>query len=138
MFLLDTDVLSALMKAETPPEILEWVERREQSGIFLGAITRAEIEYGISRLPDGKKKTALAAAAETIFRVYAGQCLPFDEDSARYFAAAKNVREKTGRRATDADMMIAAIAMQNRLTLATRNIRHFSGIGDLKIVNPWR
>lgn len=137
MILLDTDVISALMKPKIPPQVVKWLAQYETGKVHISAISRAEIEEGVYRMPEGGRKREMSARAEKIFQEYATRCLSFNAGSAHFYAIARNAGKTTRQPTAIADMMIAAITMQNRLILATRNLRDFADIGTLETVNPW-
>lgn len=139
MVLLDTDVLSELMKAQPEPKVRQWVLSR-RGGVYICAINKAEIEYGIAKKPLGRRKTELEKSAAKLFAAFAGRCLPFDGEDCPHYADIRAAERKgggpLGGDTMMADAMIAAIARRHRLTLATRNIRDFPK--QMDIVDPWR
>jgi len=80
MILLDTNVLSELMRADASQQVIEWLDQQTASTLYISVITRAEIELGICLLPNGKKKDMLKAAAQGMFDDFSGRCLSFDEN----------------------------------------------------------
>ena len=137
--LLDTNVLSELMRARPDAAVLAWFEQ-QQSGVrfYTSAITRAEIFLGIALLPAGKRRVALAAAAEQMFEEdFASHCLPFDAAAASEYALLVAARTRIGHAISTEDALIAAIAIQHQIPLVTRNTKDFVHIGELKLVNPW-
>ena len=138
MILLDTNVVSELMKPQPDSSVLDWMDRQTKAEVFTSAITCAEIELGISLLPEGKRRDALNKAAHAMFTEdFACAILPFNEDSATHYATLVAQRTRIGRPITTEDAQIAAIALQHRLTLVTRNIRDFEKIQNLSLINPW-
>jgi predicted nucleic acid-binding protein len=139
VILLDTNVLSELMRPRPDPGVLKWFDHQPAASLWISAITRAEIELGIALLPSGKRRQALADAADVMFREdFNGRCLPFDGQAAGHYAVIVAQRTLLGKPITVEDAQIAAIARSNELTLATRNVKDFAGIEDLVIVNPWK
>jgi toxin FitB len=137
MIVLDTNVLSEAVRPQPAPAALAWLAAQEPLSVFTTSITRAEILYGIERLPEGKRKADLATAIELIFtQEFQGRILPFDGQTATHFATITAARERLGHPISQMDAMIAAIARQHRATLATRNTADFSDCG-MKLVNPW-
>ncbi|MEW5789792.1 MAG: type II toxin-antitoxin system VapC family toxin [Pseudomonadota bacterium] len=137
--LLDTNVLSELMRAEPDAGVMAWFERRAGRVFHISVITRAEILLGIALLPTGKRRDGLARAAEQMFtQDFAGGCLPFDSAAATEYALIVAARTRAGTPISTEDAQIAAIAQANRMTLATRNIKDFEGIEGLELVNPWK
>ena len=137
MILLDTNVLSELMKAKPAPEVVAWIDQQPAGQLYISAITVAEILYGIARLPDGKRKTSFADLARLMFdEDFAGRILPFDTEAASRYAGLAAASEAKGRVADMADAQIAAIAALYEAPVATRNVRHFDHLG-VSVINPW-
>ncbi|CAH0201571.1 Toxin FitB [Pseudomonas sp. Bi70] len=137
MILLDTNVLSELMKAKPAPEVVAWIDQQPAGQLYISAITVAEILYGIARLPDGKRKTSFADLARLMFdEDFAGRILPFDTEAASRYASLVATSEAQGRVADMADAQIAAIAALYDAPVATRNVRHFDHLG-VSVINPW-
>ncbi|MDS4040108.1 MAG: type II toxin-antitoxin system VapC family toxin [Candidatus Competibacter sp.] len=138
MILLDTNVLSELMRLVPNETVLAWLDRQTGEDVFVSAITEAEILRGIALLPDGKRRAVLAAIADTLFAEdFADRRLPFDSPSAGLYAELAAHRARTGRPISVEDAQIAAIALRHALTLVTRNTRDFADITGLTVVNPW-
>ena len=138
MILLDTNVLSELMKPAPEPVVIQWLDAQLDSQVFLTAITKAEIELGIALLPNGKRKDAFTGLAGTLFDEFQDRILPFDAGAASYYANLVANARKAGRTLSVEDAQIAAIAQVNHLTLATRNSKDFEFIPDLSLINPWQ
>lgn len=138
MILLDTNVLSELMKPAPEPAVIQWLDAQLDSQIFLPAITKAEIELGIALLPNGKRKESFLQLAGALFDEFRDRILPFDAGAATYYANLVATTRKVGRSISVEDAQIAAITQANRLTLATRNIKDFDFIPDLLLINPWQ
>ena len=137
MILLDTNVLSELMKAKPAPQVVAWIDQQPAGQLYISAITVAEILYGIARLPDGKRKTSFADLARLMFEEdFAGRILPFDTKAASRYASLAATSEAQGRVADMADAQIAAIAALYDAPVATRNVRHFDHLG-VSVINPW-
>jgi predicted nucleic acid-binding protein len=137
MILLDTNVLSELMRPQPNPVVLAWVDAHSGEAL-VSAITQAEISLGVALLPDGKRRDALAAAARQMFELdFSGRCLPFDTVAAEHFASLVAARRRIGRPITTQDAQIAAIALANGVSLATRNSGDFAEIAGLVLVDPW-
>ena len=139
MFLLDTNVISELMKEHPEKKVLRWVEEQadQKNPIHVSALAKAEIESGIYYMANGKKKRALTENAETFFKARKEQCYAFNAQTAVHYAKIWAENRKMGRNIGEMDTMIAAVAVQHKLTLVTRNVKHFAGIKNLKIINPW-
>jgi hypothetical protein len=136
--ILDTNVLSELMRPEPDQAVMKWFAQRTGILFYVTAITEAEILLGIALLPAGKRRTALTEAAEAMFRMeFAGRCLPFDTACAAQYAAIVVRRRKAGFSITTEDAQIASIALCNSYALATRNVKDFKNIDELMLFNPW-
>jgi len=138
LILLDTNVLSELMKPAPELIVVQWLDAQLDSQVFLPAITKAEIELGIALLPNGKRKDAFTRLAGALFDEFRDRILPFDAGAASCYANLVATARKTGRTISVEDAQIAAITQANRLTLATRNTKDFEFIPDLLIINPWQ
>lgn len=137
MIVLDTNVLSELMKPSPSPEVLHWFATQSPDSIFTTAITQAEILFGIELLPKGKRRDALHAAAMAMFdQDFAGRVLPFDSAAATAYSRIAASRQKAGRPISHFDAQIAAIALCHGAALTTRNTADFEKCG-LRLVNPW-
>ena len=136
--MLDTNVLSELMRPRPERAVLEWFARYENAVFYVSAITQAEILLGIALLHDGKRKDSLAMAAEMMFREdFTGRSLPFDDSAAACYADIVARRRKAGYPMTTEDAQIAAIALSHGYSLATRNKKDFQYIDALTLLNPW-
>jgi len=137
-FLLDTNVVSELMRPRPDVEVLAWFEAEAQGSFFINTITQAEIFLGIALLPTGKRRAALAASAEEMFQIeFANRCLPFVHQTAREYALLVAARIKIGKPISTEDAQIAATAIHHRLQLVTRNTKYFGHIEGLELINPW-
>lgn len=138
MILLDTNVVSELMKGQPDPRVRDWLDRRTGDGLFVSAITQAEIGLGIALLPDGKRREALALAAAAMFtEEFAGANLSFDPGAAAHYAALVAYRTRMDRPISTEDAQIAAIALNHGMALATRNLRDFEEIAGITLFSPW-
>jgi toxin FitB len=137
MIILDTNVVSELLRPEPDPVVTAWVNELHGSGVFITAITIAEIQLGIAILPTGRRQSRLAALAEETFEQdFKDCCLPFDAKAAHAYALITAYRRTIGRPISQSDAMIAAITRVRAMTLATRNIVDFVET-DIKLHNPW-
>jgi len=137
MIVLDTNVVSELMRARPERCVQAWLDAQVSGDLFLTAISVAEILCGIARLPDGKRKRQMLEITETMFREdFQERLLPFDECSATHYANVVTCRQLLGRPISMADAQIAAICLQHRAVLATRNLKDFEALG-LDLINPW-
>jgi predicted nucleic acid-binding protein len=137
MIVLDTDVVSELMRAEPAPAVLAWLQQSSDAGLYTTAVTVAEIRYGIARLPEGQRRESLHQAANEIFAAFPRQVLPFDLTAAGAYADVVAGRERRGNPIDGFDAQIAAICRAHAATLATRNTKDFSDTG-IGIVDPWQ
>jgi predicted nucleic acid-binding protein len=137
MVVLDTNVISDLMRPEPHPAVLGWVAAQPRATLYTTDINRAEILYGIAALPEGRRRAALAAAAEAMFTEdLAGRILPFDGAAAVRFADIVVVRRRSGIPIEGFDALIAATALAAGARVATRDMGGFDGCG-LTLINPW-
>lgn len=138
MILLDTDVLSELMRPSPDPRVVKWLDARCDSDLWISAVTVAEIRLGLSLMPDGARKTLLLELAEQMFNEdFSERCLPFDCEAALQYGLIVSERNRQGRPISVEDAQIAAIAVTSGLVLATRNMTDFKGIKGLMVVSPW-
>ena len=134
---LDTNVLSELMKPQGLITVKSWVGAQSREDLYITSITKAEILYGIAILPDGKRRDSLRVNAQAMFREdFARQMLNFDDRAASCFAEIAAHRKKIGKPLAQADGQIAAICLANNATIATRNVDDFLDC-QIEIVNPW-
>ena len=137
MIIVDTNVLSEVMKASPSPRVVEWWNSHPEAELYITSITQAEILAEIELLPKGKRRAGIAQAAEATFREdFADRILPFDGEAAREFARIVAARRKLGRPISQPDAQIAAIARNYSAVLATRDTDDFEHCG-IKLVNPW-
>lgn len=137
MNILDTNVISELMRDAPHPAVLTWLDSQPASSLFVTAITEAEILAGIAILPVGKRRSGLTEAARRTFQVlFSSRILPFDSKAANVYDSIFAERRAAGRPISQADCQIAAIARSQGATIATRNVVDFEGTG-VEIINPW-
>ena len=137
MIVLDTNVLSALMQASPDRAVIEWLDRQPAESVWTTAVTVFELRFGIELLPRGKRRRGLETAFElALSEDLEGRILVFDRAAALIAGGIAAARRRTGRSVEIRDTQIAAIVLERRATLATRNVRHFRGLG-LKLVDPW-
>lgn len=138
MIVLDTNVLSEVLRPTPSERVLNWMRSEPADALFTTAITEAELLYGVAVLPEGRRQRALRAAVLQILdQALAGRVLPFDSGAAREFADIAAARRRTGRPIAEADARIAAIARSRGASLATRNLGDFAGCG-IELIDPWR
>lgn len=136
MIVVDTHVLSELMRPSPSERVRSWVNEQTPSSIFTTAITVAEILYGVERLPDGKRKQDFTVAATELFTVFSDSVLPFDDRASRSYATIASRSEKLGVPIDGFDAQIAAICAVHNAMLATRNTKDFEHLG-ISLTNPW-
>jgi toxin FitB len=138
MFVLDTNVLSAIMGSHPVPEVAAWVAAQPEEFLFTAAVCQAEILAGIEVLPSGRRRTALEVAARAIFADdFDGRILPFDQTAAGMYAELFAARRQAGRPTATADLMIAAVARVSGASMVTRDTDGFEDCG-LTLINPWK
>jgi predicted nucleic acid-binding protein len=138
MILLDTNVVSELMRPAPESRVLEWLDAQPSADVLISAVTVGEIRLGIALLPDGQRKERLADLAEAMFQEdFSHRCVSYDMPAAAEYAAIVAARTRLGRPISVEDAQIAAMARAGNLTLATRNTKDFSDIEELPLVNPW-
>ena len=135
--LLDTNVVSELMRESPEPDVARWVSGHPVEDLFLSAVSEAELRYGAAILPLGRRRETLFFRIEAMLRdAFEDRALPFDSDAARIYGHIAAARRSAGRPVASADCQIAAIAAARRMRLATRNVRDFEDMG-IEIVDPW-
>lgn len=135
MIVLDTNVVSELMKPSPDDSVRDWLARLGDAPLTTTAVTIAEIEFGLQRLPDGRRKADLSARFEAFASALI--VLPLDAPAAREAGRLRAIREAAGLRSQPSDMMIAGIAAAAGAALATRNIRDFESV-SIQLIDPWR
>ena len=137
MVVLDTNVVSELMRAAPSVEVLAWMDERPSRELFVTAVTEAEVRTGIAILPAGARRRRLADAAErTLGVLFSGRVLPFDNGAARAYADIAAASRAAGRPISQSDCQISAIARSRGMAVATRNVRDFSETG-VEVIDPW-
>ena len=138
MIILDTNVLSELMKPKPAAPVVAWIGEQPTAGLYTTAITQAEILHGLMLLPAGRRRRALEAAVTSMFAEdFEGRILGFGSDAAPPYARIATDRRRAGRPISQFDAQIAAIAWATGATVATRNVDDFEGYG-VKVLNPWQ
>ena len=128
MLVLDTNVVSELMRPEPNSIVVAWIAERDVREMFLTAVSEAELRYGIAIMPSGRRRERLwTAMARWLDIGFSGRTLPFDSAAARAYAEIASERRLVGRPIDHADCQIAAISHSRDAVLVTRNIRDFDG-----------
>jgi toxin FitB len=137
MIILDTNIVSELLRPIPNPIVAAWTNQVMDAGAFVTSITVAEIQLGIATLPEGQRRSRLAQLAEETFELdFKNRCLSFDTPAAHRYASITAHRRAIGRPISQSDAMIAAIAQTRAMTLASRNVDDFVETG-VKLHNPW-
>lgn len=137
MIVLDTNVVSEILRPRPDAGVLVWFDERQPDQLWLTAVIAAELMYGVARLPDGaRKQQFVQAVAKMLDQDFAGRILAFDVGAAAVYAEMTARRERAGRPVAMADAQIAATCLLHGATLATRNQKHFEGLG-LTLLDPW-
>ncbi len=137
MIILDTNVISQMMRSAPDECVIAWLAAQPLSALFTTTLTQAEILYGLALLPEGRRREDLLAAAVPIFEEdMAGRILPFDSDAALMYPDIAAGRRRSGQPISQIDAQIAAIVRSRGARLATRNVRDFQGCG-IEVVDPW-
>lgn len=137
MIVLDTNVVSELMRKAPGPAVVAWALGYATEDLFFSAIGEAELRYGAAIAPPGRRRDTLLSDIEATLReAFENRILPFDSGAARAYAEIVSTRRAAGRPASQSDSQIAAIARSRGMAVATRNVRDFEGTG-VAIVDPW-
>ena len=137
MILLDTNVVSELMRAAPSPAVLAWLNEQDAATLLVSTVTIAEIEYGLRVLPGGKRRVGLRDRFEQfLVQAFAGRVRDFDRTAARSYGEVMGGRREIGRPMSVPDGQIAAIARSRGYAVATRNVADFEDCG-LSLVNPF-
>ena len=137
MFILDTNVISEIIRPTASGQVFNWVARQPAEDMFLTAVSEAELRYGAAILPPGRRREALLIQIDAILQLdFAGRILPFDSEAAQAYATIASGRRASGLPISLADCQIAAIGRSTGATIATRDVGGFRGCG-VEVVNPW-
>ena len=138
MILLDTNIISELLRKTPDPKVEAWLAAQEGAEVHLSAVTEAELRLGVAVMPAGRRRSALASMMEDILQEdFRARILPFDSSAAVAYAAIAADRRAAGRPISQFDCQIAAIARAHDAAVATRNARDFEGCG-IAVIDPWR
>jgi predicted nucleic acid-binding protein len=137
MIILDTNVLSALMRRVPDRHVIAWLDKQPRTSIWTTSVTILEVRFGLQTMPVGKRRAALMRAFETVLADKIGRRIaPFDTAAAQQAGDLMAVRYKQGRPGELRDTMIAGIVLACHATLATRNPSHFEDLA-MVVINPW-
>jgi len=137
MVVLDTNVISELMRPSPSTSVSKWIAGQLSAELYTTAISESEIFFEIELIAHGKRRDGLLAAAEKLFSgILVDRVLAFDSSAARAYAILLGHRRRLGRPMGNLDAQIAAIAQAHGATVATRNLNHFESCG-IRLVNPW-
>lgn len=137
MILLDTNVISALMQKEVDAVVVEWLDSQPSESIWTTSITVFEIRFGLEILASGRRRRSLEDAfSKMLEEDFEGRIVPFDDAAAQSAGRIAADGRRLGRTIEIRDVQIAGIAAARRAAMATRNVRHFEGLG-LELIDPW-
>ena len=137
MIVLDTNVLSELMKGEPNTSVAKWTSNQAATSLYVTAVTQAEVLFGLRLLPKGKRRDGLEAAAHAMFAEdFQSRILAFGSDAATEYATIAVERRQLGQPISQFDAQIAAICRSTGAGLATRNVADFAHCG-ISLMNPW-
>jgi len=136
MILLDTNVLSALMRQTPDKQVIAWLDGQPRTSVWTTSVTILEVRFGLQIMAAGKKRSLLMQAFETLLDKIGQRVTPFDGPAAQLAGDLMAMRQKKGRPGDLRDTIIAGIALAHHATLATRNTAHFEDVSII-LVNPW-
>jgi predicted nucleic acid-binding protein len=138
MIILDTNVVSELLRPAPSPAVEAWLSAQDGAAVFFTAIGEAELRLGVAILPAGRRRTALAEAIDAMLEEdFRERVLSFDAAAARAYAAIAADRRAAGRPISQFDCQIAAITRSRRAALATRNTADYEDCG-IEVIDPWQ
>lgn len=136
-YLLDTCLISELVKDKPDVGVLEWIEQQDEQALFLSVLTLGELQKGVSKLPDGRKKTQLLNWLDDDLQTrFTGRMLDVDATVATLWGRLQGEAERRGRRMPVIDSLLAATAHANKLAIVTRNGVDMAESG-VEVINPW-
>jgi hypothetical protein len=136
MIVLDTNVLSALMRQVPDQKAVAWLDGQSRSSVWTTSVTILEIRFGLQIMAAGKRRSLLVEAFEALLDQLGHRIAPFDDEAADKAAALMALRQRKGRTVELRDTMIAGIVLARHASLATRNLAHFEDL-SVPIINPW-
>lgn len=136
MLVLDTNILSAMMRLDRTPEVAGWLDAQDERQLFTTSVSQAEILSGLAIMADGRRRRKFEKTAGEMFDEFEDRIIPFDSTAAIMYAELFALRRRVGRPTAPQDLMIAAIARAKDARMVTRNTADFEGCG-LALINPW-
>lgn len=137
MIVLDTNVVSELLRPAPAKQVEAWLSAQDGATVYFTAVGEAELRHGVALLPAGRRRTALSMAIEGILEEdFRNRILPFDRAAASAYAAIAAKRRAAGRPISQFDCQIAAIARAHEAAVATRNTGDYEGCG-IEVIDPW-
>lgn len=135
-YLLDTCVLSELVKTTPEPNVVNWINSQSEDSLYVSSITIGELLKGIARLQNSQRKSELTTWVNQIREEMTNRILPFNHSTADYWAEMCADAEKQGKSLSAFDSLIAGTALKHNLAIVTRNTRDFEA-ATVKLINPW-
>lgn len=136
-YLLDTNVISELIARRPDPKVITWIDSLDPEAVYLSVITIGEIQKGIEKLPDTKRKRTIQEWLHNdLLLRFHGRIIPITTSVALTWGMLTAVLEQNGRSLPAIDSLVAAIAREGGYVLVTRNVRDFAGAG-ISLINPW-
>lgn len=136
MIILDSNVLSELMRPNPEPRVIAWLDRQPQTSIWTTSVTVLEIRFGLQVMPAGRRRDIYSRGFEGLLDEIDHRIAPFDAQAAQEASTLMASRKRKGRPRELRDTMIAGIALTRHATLATRNVSHFDDVSAI-LVDPW-
>ena len=136
MIVLDTNILSALMRQSPDAKVVAWLDKQPRTSVWTSSVTILEIRFGLQIMTDGKRRSLLLQTFETVLEKMGHRIATFDDGAAMQAADLMALRQRKGRPVELRDTMIAGIVIARHATLATRNMIHFEDL-PVPVVNPW-
>jgi predicted nucleic acid-binding protein len=136
VIILDTNVLSALMRQVPDVKVVTWLDTQSRTSVWTTSVTVLEIRFGLQIMATGKRRSLLSEAFENLLENMGHRIASFDDDAALQAANLMASRQRKGRPVELRDTMIAGIVLARHASLATRNVTHFEDL-TVPVLNPW-